>query len=184
MQRHFNNLFSVFFSFFKFFLIKVFKGHRFKFSIIERFSPNTHVNFLGKNSSIILGKKVRAHTGVRLKAIGKGSIIIGSNTSINYGCLFFAMEEIKIGDGVEFGPNVLIYDHDHDFRGIGGLKAKKYVCERVEIGANCWIGANCIILKGTILGDNCVVGAGSVIKGNFKDDSLIYQKRTTTVINN
>ncbi len=93
------------------------------------------------------------------------------------------MEHILIKAGVEFGPNVLIYDHDHDFRAFGGLKEKKYVCERVEIGQNCWIGANSVILKGTILGDNCVVGAGSVIKGTFKDDSLIYQKRTTTVIN-
>lgn len=181
MQRHFNNILSVSFTFFKFLLIKIFKGRRFKFHVIERFSPNTQVNFIGRSSSIILGKKVRAHTGVRLKAIGDGSIIIGSNTSINYGCMFFAMKGINIGEGVQFGPNVLIYDHDHDFRDKGGIKTKKYKLGKVSIGENSWIGAGSVILRGTEIGKNCVVGAGSILNGTYPDNSIIVQKRETQV---
>ena len=47
------------------------------------------------------------------------------------------------------------------------------------IGKNCWIGANTIILKGTIIGDNCVVGAGCVLKGKYPDSTIIIQKRIT-----
>ena len=37
-------------------------------------------------------------------------------------------DTIKIGANVGIGPNVCIYDHDHDFRAEGGKKSKKYAC--------------------------------------------------------
>ena len=43
----------------------------------------------------------------------------------------------------------------------------------IEIGKNCFIGCNALILKGTRLGDNCVVGAGAVVCGEFEADSVI-----------
>jgi len=45
------------------------------------------------------------------------------------------------------------------------------------IGDNVWIGAGCIILRGTVIGDNCVIGAGSVIKGKIESNTLITQRR-------
>lgn len=36
-----------------------------------------------------------------------------------------------------------------------------------------------VILRGTKIGDNCVVGAGSVIKGEYEDNTIIVQKRET-----
>ncbi|WP_446787902.1 acyltransferase [Macellibacteroides fermentans] len=182
MKRKINNIISVVFSLIRFLLIKIFHRDRFKFYFIERFSPNTDIYFLGKGS-IILGKKVRAHSKVRLRVVGTGKIMIGDNTSINYGCMLTARNLIKIGKGVEFGPNVLIYDHDHDFRAPGGLKANKYKSGEVIIGDNSWIGAGTIILKNTYIGKNCVVGAGCVISGTFPDNTLIVQKRETTIKN-
>ena len=43
----------------------------------------------------------------------------------------------------------------------------------VQIGKNCFIGCNSIILKGTVLGDGCVVGAGAVVAGKFEDNCVI-----------
>lgn len=79
------------------------------------------------------------------------------------------------------GPNVLIYDHDHDFRKEEGLKKLKYKTAPVDIGDNVWIGANTIILRGTKIGNNCVIGAGSVIKGCYPDNSIVVQKRNTII---
>ena len=45
--------------------------------------------------------------------------------------------------------------------------------EQVNIGKNCFIGCNSIILKGTVLGDGCVVGAGAVVAGKYGDNSVI-----------
>ena len=54
-----------------------------------------------------------------------------------------------------------------------------YNTGKLKIGKNCWIGANTVILRGTVLGDNCVVGAGSVLKGHYESGSIILQKRET-----
>lgn len=180
MKRHFNNIISVVYTFFRFCLIKLFRGKNFNFHYIERFSPNTQLYFLGRGK-ITFGRKIRAHSYVRFKVINGGVIEVGDNTSFNYGCMLMAMESIKIGKGVEFGPNVLIYDHDHDFKVPEGLKGNKYKKNKVTIGDNCWIGANSVILRGTRIGENCVVGAGAVIKGCFSDNSIIIQKRETDV---
>lgn len=180
MKRQINNFVSILYTFLKFSLIKLFNWNRFKFHLVERFSPNTELYFLGKGT-IILGKKVRAHTGVKLRVIKKGKITVGENSSFNYGCMVFSMDSVKIGNGVEFGPNVLIYDHDHDFRTDGGLKKNKYKTGEVIIGDYSWIGANSIILRGTKIGKNCVVAAGSIINGEYPDNSLIIQKRNTTI---
>ncbi|WP_370519657.1 DapH/DapD/GlmU-related protein [Adlercreutzia sp. ZJ242] len=63
----------------------------------------------------------------------------------------------------------------------GGLKDGVFCCDDVVIGENSWIGANTVILRGTIMGKNCVVGAGCVIKGSYPDNSIVIQRRETTV---
>lgn len=178
MRRLRNNIISVIFSLLRFCTIKIFHWRTFRFHLIERFSPNTHIYFMG-NGRITLGKHVTAHTHSRLMVGNNASLIIEDNVRFNYGCMVTAKNYIHIRKGVGFGPNVLIYDHDHDFRVDDGVKAKKFRTGRVIIGENSWIGANTVILKDTILGANCVVGAGSVIKGTLPDNSLIIQKRDT-----
>lgn len=178
MRRLRNNIISVIFSLLRFCIIKLFHWKTFRFNLIERFSPNTHIYFMG-NGKIILGNYVTAHTNTRLIAGNNAQLIINDNVRFNYGCIVTAQNYINIRKGVEFGPNVLIYDNDHDFRVDGGLKAKKFRTGKVIIGENSWIGANTVILKDTVIGANCVVGAGSVIKGIFPDNSLIIQKRDT-----
>ena len=93
-------------------------------------------------------------------------------------------ECIIIGKDTITGPNVFIYDHDHVFDYKNGVKKREYTTEAVYIGKNCWIGANTVILKGTMIGDRCVIGAGSVIKGKYADGTVIIQKRDEYTINN
>lgn len=180
MSRFLKNLLSVLYSLFKFSFLKIIYRKQFYYKGIQRFSPQTQLFFLGRGK-IVLGNKVRAHTGTKIRAISGGLIKIGNNTTFNYNCMVVGLKEIKIGDGVEFGPNVLVYDHDHDFRAPGGLKANKYKYGPVSIGENTWIGANTVILRGTQIGKNSIVGAGCVINGKYPDNSIITQKRETIV---
>lgn len=172
------NLISVVYSLFRFCFLKIFYKNRFKFKPIERFSPNTEIE-IKKNSKIILANKVRAHSRTKLKAINGGIIQIGEDVAFNNGCSVYAMNSIIIEKGTMFGPNVLIYDHDHDYKSENGIRDGKFKIGEVKIGKNVWVGANTIILKDTAIGDNCVIGAGSVIKGDFPANSLILQKRNT-----
>lgn len=43
----------------------------------------------------------------------------------------------------------------------------------IEIGDDCWIGLNAIILSGAKIAKGCVIGAGSVVRGSFEPYSII-----------
>lgn len=133
-----------------------------------------------KGGHIDLGSHVCALKNCRFSAQG-GVLKIGNNVGFNTNCIVACHEKIVIQDGVEFGPNVCIYDHDHDFRCAGGIKSGKFTCDEVYIGENTWIGANVLILKGTHIGDNCVIAGGSVVSGVVNDNCIYYQKRTTVL---
>lgn len=176
------NLICVIYTLIKFCIMKICYRNRFKFGLIERFSPSTRVTIRKKKGYIRLGKKVRLHTQGKIVSNG-GKIEIGNNVAFNSRCSVISMDNIEIGDDTMMGPNVLIYDHDHDYKAPNGIKDKKFKTGKVKIGSNVWIGANTIILRNTTIGDNCVVGAGSVIKGEYPKDSVIIQKRKTEVFN-
>lgn len=176
MRRLINNVFSVIFTGIKFIVMKLFRGNKFKFDVIERFSPNVVTEF-NIGSRVQLGKKLRVHSGTKIKVRRDGKLYIGANTKINYNCIIACHDSITIGGGTELGPSVFLYDHDHDYR--VGLKKNVFKTEPISIGKNCWIGANTVILKGTVIGDNSIVAAGSVVKGIFPSESVIVQKRIT-----
>ena len=179
MRVKINNIISVLISFLKFSVLKLFRGSKFKFGLIERFSPNVVTEF-NKGSDVLLESKVRVHSGCKIKVRKNAKLFIGKNTKINYNCIIICRDEIRIGEGTEFGPNVLIYDHDHDFR--AGLKENKFLSAPIHIGKNCWIGANTVILRGTTIGDNCIIAAGSVVKDNVPDSTIYVQKRSSQLI--
>lgn len=181
MKRLFNNIVSIIYTFPKLCLTKLFHWNGLNFYPIERFSPNVDIYYIG-TGTMIFGKKVRAHSGCKFRVISKGTIKVDDSATFNYGCMITAREEIHIGTGVEFGPNVLIYDHDHDFRAPGGLKAGKFTSGKVVIGDNSWIGCNTVILKNTIIGKNCVIGAGCILTNcNIPDNSIVVQHRDTHI---
>lgn len=180
MRHKIGNIISVMYSFFRLCILKLFYWKKLKFYPIERLSPNVVLD-IGGQSRLILGKKVRAHSGTRLTIAAGGKLVVGNNVRINNNCRFACRNNIEIGDGAEFGPGVLIYDHDHDFRIEGGIKTSKYTVDSVKIGKNVWIGANTIILKGTVIGDNSVIAAGSIVKGTIPENSVFIQKRVSEV---
>lgn len=177
-MRKIKNVISVIYSLIKFSIIKLFNLKKFKFSFIERFSPNTIIEIRG-NARLEFGKRVRAHNGTKFNVSNNGFLKVGDNTSFNDRCIIACHKKIEIGKDCTFGPNVMVYDHDHDYMAEGIINGKKFKTDDVRIGNNCWIGANTIILRGTSIGDNCVVGAGTVLKGAYGDNLLIVQKRET-----
>lgn len=66
------------------------------------------------------------------------------------------------------------------------MKKLYYITNPIEIENNIWIGANVDILKGVKIGKNCVIVAGTILSAgggeSYPDNSLIYQKRDTAVI--
>lgn len=176
MRRSVNNVISVLFTFFRLAILKIISRKNLRYHFVERISPNVVIE-LNKGGKLLLGNRIRIHSGSKIKVRKDAKLSIGHNVRINYNCMFFCHQSIAIGDGCEFGPNVLVYDHDHDFKCTGGIKEGNFLIAPVTIGKNVWIGANTVILRGTTIGDNAVIGAGSIVKGSIPSDTVFVQKR-------
>ena len=155
---------------------KLFHFKSFSGSVISLVSPHTEIT-MDRGAELRIGKNFKMRDGAKIR-VRKGAVcIIGNNSSVNSNNIIACHERVEIGDDVQLSPNVQIYDHDHDFRAEGGVKAGRYKTAPVKIGNNVWIGANTVILRGTEIGDNCVIGASCVVKGKIESGSVIVQKR-------
>ena len=102
-----------------------------------------------------------------------GDVQIGEKVADSFalsgGCYIQAGNGIKIGSGTLFAPGVKMVSANHH-----ETDMERWVEDApIEIGENCWIGANACILPGVKLGDGCVVGAGSVVTKSFSDGAVI-----------
>lgn len=80
---------------------------------------------------------------------------------------------ITIGNNVYITADVTFVTHDG-----GTLILRKEVPDLeltapISIGNNVYIGIKTIILPGTKIGNRCIIGAGSVVKGEYPDNSVI-----------
>lgn len=98
-------------------------------------------------------------------------IEVGKDFFANYNCTILDVATVKIGDNCQMAPNVAIYTAGHPLHPVARNSAYEYGIP-VEIGDNCWIGGNTVILPGVHIGDNCVIGAGSVVTKDIPDWSV------------
>lgn len=106
---------------------------------------------------------------VKIKpAGGSGDVFIGPRSIINSGCVLYTGNGIRIGTGVAVAANCTFAPVNHEYKrrdvsirdqgfrpGKGGI----------VVGDDVWIGANCVLLDGSVIGDGCVIAAGSVVRG-------------------
>lgn len=180
MNKYAKAVFCLPFAATKYFFLQLTKGKRFQARLPAIMSPLTEITMEGK-SELSIGKLLKMHNGAKLRVRNNGNLKIGNNFGMSNGCVVTAYENISIGDNVMLGPNVLIYDQDHDYSADGGIAAMKFKTSPIKIGNNVWIGANTLILRGTTIGDNCVIGGGTILKGTIPPNRLVIQKRNTEV---
>ena len=129
---------------------------------------------VSQKSAAVLKKGISSRDCLSI-IVESGKLIIGSNCFFNINCSITCLERIEIGSNCSFANNVVIVDHDHNYR---KMTKEHFLSSPVIIGDNVWVGANCVILRGTVIGDNCVIAACSVVKGNVESNMLYYQERT------
>jgi acetyltransferase-like isoleucine patch superfamily enzyme len=86
--------------------------------------------------------------------------------------------KIHIGDRTVISSDVRFLTHDYSIsRAIEatGRKLDKevYSLKDIYIGNNCFIGTKSILMPGCRLGNNVIVGAGSVVRGEIPDNSMV-----------
>lgn len=154
--------------------LRIISGGRFHASLIQNISPSTHLSVSG-GGTFELAHSVFTRRGVSLRAVG-GTLKIGT-CFFNQGCSVTCLKRIQIDDNCLFGPNVVVVDHDHDYRLLNTKRGSEYICKDIIIGKNVVVGANTVILKGSVIGDNAMIGAGSIVTGTIPPNSIYYTKR-------
>jgi acetyltransferase-like isoleucine patch superfamily enzyme len=96
-----------------------------------------------------------------------GRITIGDNSGMS-ASIIFSLSEIRIGNHVNLGGNVRIFDHDfHSLDAMDRrdprLDVSNCRAEPIVIEDDVLIGANAIVLKGVHIGARSIIGAGSVV---------------------
>lgn len=126
---------------------------------------------LRKNANYI-GNHV--YIGPNFKVGYPQNLIIEDYVAIGEGCFINANGGVTIKSGTVLGPNITIFSVNHIMEGSETLPfSNTNSLKPVEIGNNCWIGANSFILPGVTLGEGSLVAGGSVVTKSFPKCSLI-----------
>lgn len=150
---------------------KIKYNSRLSIPLVQSLDKNFTLRIAPKGK-VSIGKELVCRNNTTLR-VEDGELSIGDKCFFNSNVSITCMEEITIGNGCQIANNVVIVDHDHDYRS----SLSNFTKEKVTIGNHVWIGANCVILKGATIGDNCVIAAGSIVKGSVEANTLYYQKR-------
>lgn len=108
-----------------------------------------------------------------------GSITISENVKASGPLIITSINKVFVGQGVLFGPNILVTDHYH-----GNPKSfltfltppsvrKLYSSGPVYIGDNVHVGANVCIFSPCHIGSYSIIGANSVVKGEYSDRVIL-----------
>jgi len=113
-----------------------------------------------------------------------GLVRIGNNTSIQDRCIL--LQDIEIGKNCTFAPNVYIssgrhyYDHDpyfyikdQDEMVASDEKLAAQHSKKVNIGDDCWLGINSVVMSGITIGRGCVIGANSVVTKDIEPFTVV-----------
>ncbi len=155
----------------KIYIYRLFNFNRIKFKSAPKMNSSFKIA-IKKGSKLIIGKKFRTRNNISFRIYNNGTVKIGDKCFFNDGCSINCQKNIEIGDNVIFGQNVMLFDHDHDYKN----NINNFIRKDIKIGNNVWIGANSIILKGVTIGNNVIIAAGTVVNKNIENNKLIYHK--------
>lgn len=168
---------------------------------------NFHID--GKNNQILIGKNckirnttffIRGNNNVielkdDISAFGAEFHIEqnGNYLQIRKGTTFHRRNGYPIHIALDEGSTVLI-DEDcmfsngiqirsTDSHSITDIKGNRInYAENIKIGKHCWIGLNCIILKGTQIAPHTVVAAGSICTSSYLRENCIIAGNPARIV--
>ena len=148
---------------------------------------------------VVLGRRFRAEGPLDIR--GPGSVVFGDNCTVLSSRLRPTTVYTHAPDAmITFGNRVLLtrtrlgcvkrievadnaglaetWIMDSDFHSVEVSDEPRYnssgASKPVTIGANAWIGAGSLVLKGVKIGENSVVGAGAVVAFSVPDNTVVF----------
>jgi acetyltransferase-like isoleucine patch superfamily enzyme len=103
------------------------------------------------------------------------AVIRFGNRVLLTGTRLSCQSRIEVGDNAGLSDARIM---DTDFHAIETDGRPRYnttgVAKPIRIGANAWLGAGSMVLKGVTIGENGVVGAGAVVVSNVPPHSVVF----------
>jgi putative colanic acid biosynthesis acetyltransferase WcaF len=120
----------------------------------------------------IVGRGITYYPGIR---ISPGmNITIGDHVDFAWGVIITTKGGVEIGDRVLIGYRTQILSANHIIPSYKGMiYGSGHELKKVKIEKDAWIGANCIILPGVIIGEGAIVAAGSVVTKDIKPFTIV-----------
>jgi acetyltransferase-like isoleucine patch superfamily enzyme len=117
----------------------------------------------GVEPNLFIGQGTKVMPGATLLPLG-GTIRIGRNCTINYGCLLYGVGGLEVGENTRIAAHTVMTPMNHVFTDPETPIWKQgETALGIRIGRDVWIGNGVKILDGVTIGDGSVVGAGSVV---------------------
>lgn len=106
---------------------------------------------------------------------GHHNIFIGNHVFLVDSLINAGDEEGKviIDDYVFFGHGVKILARGHDYTLFNELRQHTVVEKPIHIKKGAWIATNSVVLSGVTIGENAVVAAGSIVKHNVPNNTIV-----------
>ena len=103
----------------------------------------------------------------------KNPVTIGDDFFIGTHCYFNGVAGLTIGNRVTIAHGTMIFTDSGP--NTSPLLQKRFpiTAAPVTIGDDVWIAAGSIILPGVKIGSGCVIGAGSLVKDDVPDGSIV-----------
>lgn len=127
-------------------------------------------SWIGKRLFSHYGRNAVVHEGVHF---GKGEKLYLGDFSYIGRCCFIALDsEVKIGNYVMIGPEVMIFTANHGTQLSGTMMFQPTEKKPVFVEDDVWIGARCILLPGVRFGSGAVIAAGSVVASDVPAECI------------
>lgn len=143
------------------------------------------VNFVFQHLLRITSRRVPLLHFTNVISADRGFQLVGSGVfaerclRINGGIMIQASNGVRLDRSTLLGPGVKIVSGNHDLEDFSAPSAPG---DPVEIGANCWIGANAVILSGVRLLPGTIVGAGSVVTRSVGEGNVIVAGNPARIV--
>jgi len=101
------------------------------------------------------------------------NIRLGRGVLVNSFSYVYARGGVEIGDKTLISPGCSIVAGDHDFQApIPIMDSPSKGDQKIVIGRDVWIGANCVVTGGVTIGEGAIVGAGAVVTRDVQPYSI------------
>ena len=90
-------------------------------------------------------------------------INIGRDVFVGTAVEFNIKERIVVGDMALIASGCRFIDHDHGTDCSSAIREQPCSCAAIELGPDCWLGVNVVVMKGVRIGEGAIVGAGAVV---------------------